>query len=33
MMANVEGYTELRAEVVDDEIRTRGHGKDPGGVT
>ena len=31
MMANVEGYTELRAELVDNEVRTRGQGKDPGG--
>jgi hypothetical protein len=31
MMANVEGYSELRAEVVDGEIRTTGQGRDPGG--
>jgi hypothetical protein len=31
MMANIEGYTELYAELVDDEVRTRGQGKDPGG--
>lgn len=31
MMAGVEGYSALRAEVVDGEIRTTGHGKDPGG--
>jgi hypothetical protein len=31
MMANVEGYSELRAEVVDDEVRTSGQGRDPGG--
>jgi hypothetical protein len=31
MMANVEGYSELRAEVVDGEVRTSGRGRDPGG--
>ena len=31
MMANVEGYSELRAELVDGEIRTSGQGRDPGG--
>jgi hypothetical protein len=31
MMANVEGYSELHAEVVDGEIRTTGQGRDPGG--
>src|SRR5688572_24510764 len=31
MMANVEGYSELRAEVVYGEVRTSGQGKDPGG--
>jgi hypothetical protein len=31
MMANVEGYSELRAEVVDGEVRTSGQGRDPGG--
>ena len=31
MMANVDGYSELRAEVVDGEIRTTGQGRDPGG--
>ena len=31
MMANVEGYTELFAEVVGAEVRTNGRGKDPGG--
>jgi len=31
MMANVEGYTELRAEVVDSEVRTTGQGRDSGG--
>jgi hypothetical protein len=31
MMANVEGYSELRAEVVDGEVRTNGRGRDPGG--
>lgn len=31
MMANVEGYSELRAEVVDSEVRTTGQGRDPGG--
>lgn len=30
-MANVEGYSELRAEVVDGEVRTSGQGRDPGG--
>jgi hypothetical protein len=31
MMANAEGYSELRAEVVDGEVRTSGRGRDPGG--
>jgi hypothetical protein len=31
MMANVEGYSGLHAEVVDAEVRTSGHGRDPGG--
>jgi len=31
MMANVEGYTELNAELVDGEVRTSGRGRDPGG--
>ena len=31
MMANVEGYSDLRPEVVDGEIRTSGQGRDPGG--
>ncbi|HVR72570.1 MAG TPA: hypothetical protein VMT87_17175 [Vicinamibacteria bacterium] len=31
MMANVEGYSALRAEVVDGEVRTTGQGRDPGG--
>jgi hypothetical protein len=31
MMANIEGYTELYAELADDEVRTRGQGRDPGG--
>jgi hypothetical protein len=31
MMANVEGYSELRAEVIDREVRTTGRGRDPGG--
>jgi len=31
MMANVEGCSELRAEVVDGEIRTIGQGRDSGG--
>ncbi len=31
MMANVEGYSELRAEVIDGEVRTTGQGRDPGG--
>jgi hypothetical protein len=31
MMANVEGYSELRAEVADGEIRTSGKGRDAGG--
>ena len=31
MMASVEGYSALRAEVVDGEIRTSGQGRDPGG--
>lgn len=32
VMANVEGFSELRAEVLDGEVRTTGHGRDPGGV-
>jgi hypothetical protein len=31
MMANVEGYSELRAEAVDGGVRTTGRGRDPGG--
>lgn len=31
MMANVEGYSELLAEVINGEVRTTGHGRDPGG--
>ena len=31
MMANVEGYSTLRAEVVDGELRTTGRGRDSGG--
>lgn len=31
MMAGVEGYSELRAEVVQNEIHTAGRGRDPGG--
>jgi hypothetical protein len=31
MMANVEGYSELHAEIVDGEVRTIGQGRDPGG--
>jgi hypothetical protein len=31
MMATVEGYSELHAEVVDGEVRTSGQGRDPGG--
>jgi len=31
MMANVEGYSELRAEVVNGEVQTTGQGRDPGG--
>ena len=31
VMANVEGYSELRAEIVDGEVRTSGRGRDPGG--
>jgi hypothetical protein len=31
VMANIEGYSELRAEVVDGEVRTSGQGRDPGG--
>jgi hypothetical protein len=31
MMANVEGYSELCAGVVDGEIHTTGQGRDPGG--
>jgi hypothetical protein len=30
-MSKTEGYSELRAEVVDDEIRTTGRGRDPRG--
>ena len=32
VMANVEGYSELRAEVIDGEVRTTGQGRDPGGA-
>ena len=31
LMANVEGYSALRAEVVNGEVRTTGQGRDPGG--
>jgi hypothetical protein len=31
MMANVEGCTELEAQVVDGEVHTTGKGRDPGG--
>jgi hypothetical protein len=31
VMANVEGYSELHAEVVTGEVRTSGQGRDPGG--
>lgn len=31
MMANVEGYSELRAEVAAGEVRTSGQGRDPSG--
>lgn len=31
MMANVEGYSELRAEVINGEVHTNGQGRDPGG--
>jgi len=31
MMANVEGYSELRARLVEGEVRTTGEGHDPGG--
>ena len=31
MMANVEGYSELDAQVIDDEVHTTGKGRDPGG--
>ena len=31
VMANVEGYSELSAQVVDGEVRTTGQGRDPGG--
>lgn len=31
MMANVEGYTELYAQVMDGEVHTTGKGRDPGG--
>ena len=31
MMANVEGFSALRAEVVDGEVHTTGEGRDPGG--
>jgi hypothetical protein len=31
MMANVEGCTELTAQVLDGEVHTRGKGRDPGG--
>ncbi len=31
MMANIEGCTELEAQVVDDEVHTSGKGRDPWG--
>jgi hypothetical protein len=31
MMANVEGYSELDAQVIDGEVHTTGKGRDPGG--
>lgn len=31
VMANIEGYTELHAELFDGEVRTSGQGRDPGG--
>jgi hypothetical protein len=31
MMANVEGYSELDAQVIDGEVHTTGHGRDTGG--
>lgn len=31
MMANVAGYSELRAQSVSGEVRTEGRGRDPGG--
>ncbi len=31
MMANVEGYSELDAQVIDGEVHTTGSGRDPGG--
>lgn len=31
LMANVEGYSALRAEAVNGEVRTTGQGRDPGG--
>ena len=31
MMANVEGYSELDAQVIDVEVHTTGKGRDPGG--
>lgn len=31
MMANVDGYSELEAVVVDGEVHTTGRGRDPGG--
>jgi hypothetical protein len=31
MMANVEGYTELDAEVIGGEVHTTGKGRDPEG--
>ena len=32
MMANVEGYSELHAQLVDGELHTEGRGRDPGGA-
>ena len=32
VMANVDGYSELRAEVIDGEVRTTGQGRDAGGT-
>lgn len=31
VMANVEGYSELHAEIMGGEVRTTGRGRDPGG--